>query len=88
MRSANIKRADAAVRFSRVVETIAAGVLMAVGSYSCGYLALIGPEIQAARVAEQERVEQRSHWADHPNESACDMACIKRIGDGSEQWPQ
>lgn len=90
MRSANIKRADAAVRFSRVIETIAAAILMAAIFYGLGYLSLIGPEIQEARMAEEERVEQRSHWADHPNPNAnkCGHNCIKRIPTGGEQWPQ
>jgi hypothetical protein len=83
----NIRRADSAVRFSRAVETVAAAILIAVAMYGMGYLALIGPEIQEARMAEEERIE-RSQWADHPNASKCGHECIKRIGDGTESWRQ
>jgi hypothetical protein len=87
MPSNNLRRADSAVRFSRAIETVAAAILIAVAFYGLGYLALIGPEIQEARMAEEERIE-RSQWSDHPNPNAnkCGHNCIKRIPTEGETW--
>lgn len=88
MRSANIKRADAAVAFGQWVG-VCCGLVLAF--MALGYLMLVGDEReQAALAAEHESQEieyqhrERSSWADHPNLSHCGWSCINRIGDGRE----
>lgn len=51
-----LKRADAATRFARGVEFVAAVILLFLAFYGIGYMALIGDEIQQARIqADRER---------------------------------
>jgi hypothetical protein len=50
MRSRNIERADGAIRIARIIETIAAGILIFVAFFGLGYFALIGDELQQARI--------------------------------------
>jgi hypothetical protein len=45
-----IERADAAMRVQRVIQFIAACVLMFVAFFGMGYLAIVGQELKEARI--------------------------------------
>ena len=85
MRSANIKRADAAVKAH---EFILGCIGMFLAFLALGHLALYGDEIRQQRLAAErlELPEAPSHsWAAHPNDTQRADAW-KRICHGGTNW--
>ena len=83
-----IERANRAVKIAHQVEFVLICGLMFLAMFGMGYLASIGPEIRAARMAvpveQVEQADRVSRWRDHPNTSECGPACVARIGNGED----